>query len=332
MYDIIAVGEILVEILTEKRDQEFSRPGILLGPFPSGAPAIAIDQAARMGAKTAIIAKIGADDFGLLNKERLRTGGTDISHIIETKTNVTGTAFITYFSGGERKFIFHFTHAACGELCPDDIKEELIKNTRYIHIMGCSITGSPTMGEAIMQAVRYAKKYNVKISFDPNIRPELLTGHIMDYYREIIETSDVLLTGKTELAFLFNQSGSAAETSLQAAITKLLEQKDRIVAVKDGANNTSVYTRREAFKIEPFPANCVDATGAGDSFDGTFLALLCKGENIKTAALYGNAAGAKAVEKQGPMEGNSSREELDQLIKENPQVVVKEIEMLYKEP
>ena len=52
MYDIITIGEILVEILTEKTGQVFYRPGTLLGPYPSGAPAIFIDQAARMGARS----------------------------------------------------------------------------------------------------------------------------------------------------------------------------------------------------------------------------------------------------------------------------------------
>jgi sugar/nucleoside kinase (ribokinase family) len=324
MYDIITIGEILVEILTEKVNQEFIASGTLLGPFPSGAPAIAIDQAARMGAKTAIIAKIGADDFGLLNKERLRQNGVDISHIIETKDNVTGTAFVTYFSNGDRKFIFHFTHAACGELCPADVKEEFVKNTKYLHIMGCSITGSPSMGEAIMQAVRLAKKHKAGISFDPNIRPELLKGQIMDFYKEIIDSSDVLLAGKSELAFLFQEADSA--------VTKLLAQKDRIVVVKDGAENTRVYTRREAFRVPPFPAVNVDSTGAGDSFDGTFLALLCRGADIKTAAIYGNAAGAKAVAKRGPMEGNTNRAELEEFVRENSQVSVEEIDMLYSRP
>ena len=70
-YDIITVGEILAEVLTEKTGQSLGEPGLLLGPYPSGAPAIAIDQAARMGARTAIISKIGADAFGKLNKDRL---------------------------------------------------------------------------------------------------------------------------------------------------------------------------------------------------------------------------------------------------------------------
>ena len=316
MYDILTIGEILAEILTENTDQEFSLPGVLLGPFPSGAPAIAIDQAALMGAKTAIIAKIGKDDFGLLNRERLRRDGVDISHIIETGENATGTAFVTYYSDGSRKFIFHFAHAACGELSPADVKEELIKNTRFIHIMGCSITGSPSMGEAIMKAVRLAKKHRITISFDPNIRPELLKGNIMNYYKEIIDDADILLTGGLELSFLFNKT--------EIALKHLLEQKDRIIVIKNGAEKTFVYTRREAFSIAPFPAVPVDATGAGDSFDGTFLAMLCRGQDLKTAALYGNAAGARAVSKRGPMEGNTSYTEIEKLVKENSQISVEE--------
>ena len=322
MYDIITIGEILAEILTEKLSQSLSSPGGLLGPFPSGAPAIAIDQAARMGAKTTIIAKIGADDFGLLNKTRLRNDGVDVSHIIETGGNSTGTAFITYFPDGSRKYIFHLAHAACGELSPDDVKDELIKNTKFIHINGCSITGSPSMGEAIMKAVRLAKKHHVKISFDPNIRTELFKGVLMDYYSEIIDSADIILTGKSELEFLYRETGSA--------LTRLLEEKDRMVLIKDGANGTSVYTRREAFKVGPFPAiTTLDATGAGDSFDGTFLALLCQGLDLRIAAIYGNAAGAKAVTKKGPMEGNSSRAELDEFVKENPGIVAENTAMLY---
>jgi sugar/nucleoside kinase (ribokinase family) len=321
MYDIITIGEILAEILAERVNQELKDPGTLLGPFPSGAPAIAIDQAARMGAKTAILAKIGADDFGLLNKDRLKQDGVDISHLIETPDNVTGTAFVTYYANGSRKFIFHFAHAACGELGPADVNEELIKNTKCLHIMGCSIIGSPSLGEAIIKAVRLAKKHTVRISFDPNIRPELLKGRIMDYYKEIIDSADILLSGKSELAFLF--------INVDSAITKLLEKKDRVIVVKDGAKNTYVYTKQEAFKVAPFPAIEVDTTGAGDSFDGTFLALFCGGVDIRTAALYGNAAGAKAVGKKGPMEGNTSRAVLDEFVRANPQIAVKDIEMLY---
>ena len=92
MYDILTIGEILVEILTEHTGQVFYRPGTLLGPYPSGAPAIFIDQAARMGARSAIIAKVGKDDFARLNLDRLAQDGVDTAHIRATAENSTGSA------------------------------------------------------------------------------------------------------------------------------------------------------------------------------------------------------------------------------------------------
>lgn len=310
MYDILIIGEILVEVLTEKVGQRFDCSGMLEGPFPSGAPAICIDQAGKMGTNSAIIAKVGNDDFGKLNLDRLRRDNVDVSHIITTDTNTTGVAFVTYFEDGGRQFIFHFAHAACGELCADDVQPELISNSRYLHIMGCSITASPTMGDAIMRAVRLAKENGVKISFDPNIRPELLSGQIMDYYKEIVAASDVLLTGKSELKILFGNTDEA--------ITQLLAEKDRIVVVKDGSRGTEVHTRQEAFRVGTYPAVEVDPTGAGDCFDATFLSMICQGASLEQATHYANAAGARAVSSRGPMEGNSTKAELDAFLASVP--------------
>lgn len=162
------------------------------------------------------------------------------------------------------------------------------------------------MGEAIMHAVRLAKMNGVKICFDPNIRPELLKGKVMDYYNEIIDACDVLLTGKSELHILFGDTTSS--------IRRLLEQKDRIIVVKDGSRGTELYTRNEAFRLSTYPAVEVDPTGAGDCFDATFLSMICMGADLRTAVNYANAAGAKAVEKRGPMEGNTFKKELDEFL------------------
>ncbi len=308
MYDIITVGEILVEVLAKEVGQELSEPGVLLGPYPSGAPAICIDQAGKMGVRAAIIAKIGKDDFGLLNLQRLQHDGVDTSGVVETANNSTGVAFNTYFSDGSRKFLFHFSHAACGELSVEDINDEAIKSSRYLHIMGCSITGSPSMGEAIMHAVRVAVENGVKISFDPNIRPELLQGKVMDYYREIIEATDVLLTGKSELKLLFGED-------IETAIRELLAKKDRLIVIKDGSRGTRLYCRSEAFFVGTYPATELDPTGAGDCFDATFLSMVCMGAELRTAVHYANAAGAFAVGKVGPMEGNTFKAELDEYLR-----------------
>jgi sugar/nucleoside kinase (ribokinase family) len=321
MYDIITVGEILVEILAKEVGQKLSEPGVLLGPYPSGAPAICIDQAGKMGVRTAIIAKVGKDDFGLLNLQRLQNDGVDTSGVVETSDNSTGVAFNTYFSDGSRKFLFHFSHAACGQLSIADIDEEAIKRSRYLHIMGCSITGSQSLGEAVMHAVKIAVANGVKISFDPNIRPELLQGKIMDYYREIIEVADVLLTGKSEMKILFGDN-------IEEAMGGLLAKKDRLIVIKDGSRGTTLYSRAEAFSVGTYPATELDPTGAGDCFDATFLAMVCMGAKLRTAVHYANAAGAFAVSKVGPMEGNTTKAQLDEYLALVPPAEEKSLPLL----
>jgi len=102
----MTMGEILVEIMATEPGQSLRTPGRLVGPFPSGAPAIFIDQVARLGHAAGIIGCVGDDDFGWLNIERLRQDGVDTSAITVLKEVVTGSAFVTYDQTGERHFIW----------------------------------------------------------------------------------------------------------------------------------------------------------------------------------------------------------------------------------
>ena len=72
MKTIVTLGEILVEVMATRRGQTFLEPGALVGPYPSGAPAIFIDQVARLGQPCGMIGCVGDDDFGVLNVQRLQ--------------------------------------------------------------------------------------------------------------------------------------------------------------------------------------------------------------------------------------------------------------------
>ena len=174
-----------------------------------------------------------------------------------------------------------------------------------------------------MRAVREAKSAGVGISFDPNIRPELLKGQIMAYYQEILDACDVLLTGKSELRLLLGEDCAGA-------VRRLLEQKDRTVVVKDGSRGTELYTRREAFRVGTYSAQEADPTGAGDCFDATFLSGLCEGLSLESCVCRGSAAEAKAVEKRGPMEGNTTRAELEAFMASVPAPQVEMIDSPYR--
>lgn len=311
MPKIITIGEILVEIMAKNIGQEFTESGEFLGPYPSGAPAIFIDQIARMGVNCGIISKVGNDDFGLLNLERLKKDGVDTSQIIVTTEYTTGTAFVTYFPDGSRKFIFHFTNSAAGMLNPDDISNDYISSADYLHIMGCSLSASESMRQAILVAVRYAKQCGCKVSFDPNIRPELLNANgVRMMFEDIISQTDILLTGESELLSLTGCN------SLGEAI-QLIKPKIYIVVVKRGSKGATVYSENTVINIPAFEVEEIDPTGAGDIFDGAFIASLAEGKGLEQTALIANAAGALAVTQKGPMEGASYMVDINKLIYEN---------------
>src|SRR5690606_29925161 len=107
MAEIITVGEILVEVMATEVGQKFNETGLFNGPYPSGAPAIFIDQAAKCGSSTSIVSAVGNDGFGKINLERLQADGVDTSQIKVLNNQSTGVAFVTYKENGDRDFIYH---------------------------------------------------------------------------------------------------------------------------------------------------------------------------------------------------------------------------------
>ncbi|MGB9858941.1 MAG: sugar kinase [Moorellaceae bacterium] len=305
MPDVVTVGEILVEVMAKHVGQDFLSPGELLGPFPSGAPAIFIDQVARLGVSAGIIGKVGADEFGTLNINRLKADGVDTSQIIVTPAFTTGTAFVTYLPGGGRKFIFHFTHSAAGQLGPEEVKEEYIAGARFLHIMGCSLLASASMQQAILQALRVARRNGVKISFDPNVRKELLGYDTMKMiYDQVLSSCDILLSGEEEALAITGQD------RLDKAVQIIQKQGASVIVIKKGRDGAELYHGSEFHRVGPVKVEEVDPTGAGDCFDGAFIASLAKGRSLPEALTLANAAGALSVTRKGPMEGAAWEKEI----------------------
>lgn len=79
---ILTVGELLVEFVASTRGTRHRSAIAYMGPFPSGAPAIFIDQAARLGADTAMIGAVGEDPFGDVLMSRLKQDGVDCKWVM----------------------------------------------------------------------------------------------------------------------------------------------------------------------------------------------------------------------------------------------------------
>ncbi|WP_287884693.1 MULTISPECIES: tagatose kinase [Paracoccus] len=310
MRKVLTIGEVLVEIVATTRGNGFLKAQPLVGPFPSGAPAIFIDQVGKMGTPCAIISRVGDDDFGRVNIERLRSDGVDVSGIEVAPGESTGSAFVRYRDDGSRAFVYNIRHAACGKLRPTAASEALVESCTHLHVMGSAFS-APELGAMVMDAARRIKARGGTISFDPNLRPELLDVPGMRAALDaVLAMTDLFMPSGEEL-FLFDTARDEA-----AVIAALLDRGIRTVVVKRGAAGASLFERGLRLDAMPLAVDEVDPTGAGDTFGGAFLSLWLAGSDPAEALRLANAAGARAVTRLGPMEGTSTRAELDALLSE----------------
>jgi fructokinase len=155
-----------------------------------------------------------------------------------------------------------------------------------------------------------ARRHGCKISFDPNIRPELIgSPEVRDALWETLQNCDLFLPSEADLGFFYPELAS------NDAVRKFLERSSlEAVLLKRGAAGSVYADRKQRIEAPAFEVTEVDPTGAGDCFCGTLLACMVRGLPIEQALFRANAAGAMAVLRRGPMEGNSSMEELDRFI------------------
>jgi fructokinase len=312
MAQIVTIGEILVEIMATRVGQSFLEPGLFAGPYPSGAPAIFADQAARVGARTAMISCVGPDDFGTLNLNRLAASGVEVAAIRRVPGTTTGSAFVTYRPDGSRDFIFNIANSAAAALDAGQLEPATFRGCRYFHVMGSSLF-SARIAAAVRRGVALARGEGAQISFDPNIRKELLAlPDVAATIADVLAVTDVLLPSEADLEHLCPGEDEAQ------ALASLLDAGRSMILLKKGALGSVYQDRQQRIATSAFPAEEVDPTGAGDCFGSTFLACLALDVPIERALRLANAAGALAVGRKGPMEGNSTMAELEAFLERQP--------------
>ncbi len=307
----VTVGEILVEIVATTIGDGFRAAQPLVGPFPSGAPAIFIDQCGRFGGSAAMVGAVGDDDFGRVNLDRLAAGGVDVSGVAVDADWPTGSAFVRYRADGSRDFVYNIRHSAAARFGWTEPVAAMMARAGHLHVMGSALSMAPAV-EVIERAVDVVKERGGSLSLDPNIRKELVLDAATEArFAALVDRADLLLPSGEELERAAGVDGEAA------AIARLFARGVGEIALKRGAAGASVFvpdgTRVDApaFRVEE-----IDPTGAGDCFGGAYVASRRLGLGLGEALTYASAAGARNVTRRGPMEGAGTRAELDAFIAE----------------
>ncbi len=304
MYDVTALGELLID---------FTPSGVsasgqnLFEQNPGGAPANVLAALNNCGLKTAFIGKIGDDMHGLFLKETLENAGIDCAGLMVDPDVFTTLAFVGLNDKGERSFSFARKPGADTMLRPEEVKEDIVKNSKVFHVGSLSLTNEPSR-QATLHALKMAKDAGVTISYDPNYRAPLWNTkeEAMEQMRSVVSYVDVMKISDEETALL------TPEAEPEKAAAWLVEQGVPLVAVTLGAEGAYVCTKENGTiagsKVAGFKSQVVDTTGAGDSFWGGFLYKLVESgkkpvdvtlAEAEEFAQFGNAVASLCVEKRG---------------------------------
>jgi sugar/nucleoside kinase (ribokinase family) len=309
MFDVIAVGELLVEIMRPDRDQPLDAAGLFQGPFASGAPAIFAVAATRLGLSAGLISGVGDDAFGRLLRTRLEDEGVDISGLQTVPGYSTGMAFVGYKAGGSREFVFHLRHSASGAIDANCLTADFFSGVQWLHLSGSTLALGEAGRSACSRALDLTLAAGGRLSLDPNLRPELMRlAEARELLAPYLQVADLVLPTAEEARAL---TGAADD---DAAAAQLLSEKKRMVVLKRGAQGCTLFTQETRLDVPGFDVAEIDPTGAGDCFNAAFVLGLKFGWELERVAKFANAAGALAVTEQGPMEGAPAPEEIDLLL------------------
>ena len=307
MIKVVTIGEILVEVVARERGDGFREPLQLVGPFPSGAPAIFIDQVARLGQACGIIGCVGEDDFGWVNLERLTRDGVDVGAIEVLPGHATGSAFVRYRESGERDFVFNIKNSACGQIRLTKAGLTLLGECGHLHISGASLFSDRVI-QVASEAVQLVKRNGGSVSFDPNVRKEVMgDAKVLAALRMIFSKCDTFLPSGDELTLLTDA------TTPDEAVREIIAMGPTEIVVKQGTRGATYYGLEGRAEWPAYRVQEVDPTGAGYCFDAAFITCRLQGRSVEESLDYANAAGARTVTVRGPMEGTSDFAQLDAL-------------------
>ncbi len=308
--EIVTIGGLLVEMMRKEIDKPFTSAADLVGPFPSGDVPIFISVAARLGGKCGMIGCVGDDDFGKCLTNRLMADGVDVSMIRTVREATTGIAFVAYFGDGSRRFIYHWRNAAAGMISVDDVQPDLLKDVKWAHVTGVTMSINDNCRDAVIKLLKSLPN-DAKLSFDPNIRPEVITvEEIRRLCAPVLERADIVFPSRTEATMFLG-------TATDDEGCRYWAKQGKLVVLKLGAEGCRIFHDDNSIEVPSYEVNEVDPTGAGDSFCAGFITALNDGKSLYEAGRFANAVGALSVLKKGPMEGAPTREEVEAFMKSN---------------
>ncbi len=305
--DIVCLGELLVDMFPAELGLRLVQVSAFR-PKPGGAPANVAVAAARLGAQSAFIGKVGDDAFGHHLAKVLHAESVDVRGICYDAQARTTMAFIAMPDENTSEFVFYRNPGADMLLRPDELAVDLLRSTRAFHFGSISLIDQPSRN-ATLEAAQIARQTGALVSFDVNYRPSLWPGPQVARERimETMPLANLIKVNEVELCLLTGGDLSQVEGNLDVLSGELLAHGPGMCVVTLGSKGSFFRIADGSELVPAFPVKAVDATGCGDGFVAGLLCQLVRGpwrdqltvRRMRQAMRYANAVGALTSLTQG---------------------------------
>lgn len=315
MADIITLGELLIDMTQDGTDEQGNGR---FTAYPGGAPANVAVAAARLGADTGFIGKVGDDSFGRSLAETLRKEGVNTDGLFVSDRVPTTMAIVSVDASGEREFSFYRNPGADTQLTTEEAVSVIENDLPLIlHAGSLSMTTSPSR-EACEEALRFAKERGVIISYDPNYRAALWDSEerAVEMMKRLLPMADILKVSDEEMLML-----TGTEDFEEGSLV-LSGYGPHLVLVTLGSQGVFVRYGEYTEVVPGFRVKVADTNGAGDTFLGAMLAQIAgrseKGdllsglnaETLRDYLTYANKAASLTCSRHGAIPAMPTAEEM----------------------
>jgi 2-dehydro-3-deoxygluconokinase len=242
--------------------------------------------AARAGARVGVITALGQDMPGDSFIRLWQREGVDTTCVLRTDRYQTGVYFVTHDDAGHH-FLHYRTGSAAAMYAASDVPKVAIAQARMLYVSGISQGISASACDAVFAAIDVAVASGVMVAYDTNYRPRLWPpARAAAVMHAAMAHADYAMPGAEDVTTL------TGLTDPDAMLDFYLRLGSKVVVLKMGAEGAYLATSNARARIPAHRVVPVDATGAGDTFCGSFLARILAEDLPEAAARYACVAAA----------------------------------------
>ncbi len=309
---VISLGEALIDFIP------LDHTNLTYQKSPGGAPANVAVGVSRLGLKSTFLGKVGNDVLGHFLKDTLDEYGVNTNNMLLTDEARTGAVFVTLDKDGDRSFNFYIDPSADRFFHEAEIDEELFKENRILHFGTISMISEPSRS-ATLKAVELAKKNDVLVSFDPNVRLTLWKDEekLKRTILEMLPKADIVKLSEEELAFI------TGKEMIEEGVEALSHYAIPLLIITLGAEGSLAVSSKAKVAISAMKVNAVDTTGAGDAFVSGMLYSINQyngqlsdltEEELTSFGRFASVSGGLAASTKGAMTALPTIQEIEKLL------------------